>query len=303
MFLVIGRTFKEAWNNFIRNGWLSVAAIIVLFLSLYVISLLYVVSLAANSVLQDYQDKVSISVYFKIDVAEPDIIIAQHEIDSYPEVKSTEYISRDQALENFKRNNANEPTIIKSLEEIGDNPLQASVIVKAKNPGQYEAIVGRLGDDASIKNNVSRVNYEKNKELIDKFSNNVYDTKKLWLSLAILFTIISIIITFNTIRITIYTHKNEIEVMRLVGASNTFIRLPFVFEGMIYAISALILSMLVLFITLKFAAPQISRNIMPEEFMKIYLSKFALLVGVQLLAGIFLGVVSSMIAIRKYLKI
>lgn len=302
MLLIIVRTFRASIKNFVRNGWLSIAAVTVLFLSLYVISLLYVISVSANSIMKDLQDKANISVYFKVDTSEANILKAKDEVSKYSEVKSVDYVSRDKALENFKGANAGTPAILKSLEIIGNNPLEASLVVRANDPVQYETINGNLSN-ASFRDDISRVNYEKNKPIIEKFSGNISETKKAWMSVALLFIFISIVITFNTIRITIYTHKHEIEVMRLVGASNTFIRLPFIFEGVIYAVLALILSMLFLFLTLKFAAPQISRAIPPERLSGIFLSNFGLLIGVQFLAGIVLGVVSSMIAVRRYLKI
>ena len=302
MFLVIGRTFKEAANNFVRNGWLSVAAVTVLFLSLYVISLLFVVTKTADGVLKDIQDKVNISVYLKPDVAEADIFKYQNEVIGLANVKSVDYVSQSQALENFKKNNADEPVIIKSLEELGGNPLLASLVVKANSSNQYDAVVSELSS-VSFKDNISRVNYGKNKEIIEKLNSIIGEIKKIGMSLIILFGVISVLITFNTIRITIYTHKNEIEVMRLVGASNTFIRLPFVFEGIIYAAIALLLSTVFVLVTLKFLAPFVSTVIPSQNLVSVFVHNIGPILGLQLLVGIFLGVISSMIAIRRYLKI
>ncbi|HPN96672.1 MAG TPA: permease-like cell division protein FtsX [Candidatus Moranbacteria bacterium] len=302
MLLVIGRTFSESLKNFVRNGWLSVAAVTVLFLSLFVVSLLFVVTKTADGILKNVQEKANVSVYFKTDVQEEAILKAKSDLAGYSEVKSVEYVTRSQALENFKRNNADEPVIIKSLEELGDNPLLASLVIKANDPAKYEAIANYV-KEASFKDDVSRVNYGKNKEIIEKLNRLIGETKRIGLSLAILFAVISILITFNTIRITIYTHKSEIEVMRLVGASNMFIRLPFIFEGIIYAVIALILSTLFVFITLNFIVPQISSVIPKEIISTAFTGNILYLLGIQLIVGAFLGVVSSMIAIRRYLKI
>lgn len=288
-------------QNFWRNGWLSLAAISVLTLSLFISGVLFVVLMAANGVLKNVQEKVNVSVYFKTDTPEERILAAKSDLESYNEVKSVEYISRDKALEDFKRNNADEPVIIKSLEEIGDNPLLASLIVKANDPNQYEAISEYI-NSASFKEDISRFNYGKNKEIIDKLSNMISEVKKIGLGLAGAFALISILITFNTIRITIYTHKSEIEVMRLVGASNTYIRLPFILEGVMYGLSAAVVSMLVLFAAVRLSASYVS-FLSLKDIVSFHASNWLILVGAELVLGMVLGIISSWIAVRKYLKV
>lgn len=298
---MLKRTFKEGVTNFWRNGWLSLAAVSVLTLSLFISGVLFVVLMAANGVLKNVQDKVNVSVYFKTDAPEERILAAKSDLEDYNEVKSVEYISREQALEDFKRNNANEPVIMKSLEEIGDNPLLASLIVKANNPNQYEAISDYVSS-ASFKDDVSRLNYGKNKEVIDKLNGLIAEVRKIGLVLAAIFAVISILITFNTIRITIYTHRSEIEVMRLVGASNPYIRLPFILEGVMYGLSAAVISMLILFAAVRLSAPYVS--FLPlKDIVSFHASNLLILIGAELFLGVALGVISSWIAVRKYLKV
>lgn len=302
MFLAIYRTFKESLVNFWRNGWLSIAAVSVLLLSLYVVGVLFVVIMTANGVLRNVEDKLNVSVYFKSDVSEDMIKSAEKELEGYSEVKSVQYISKDQALEDFKKNNADEPVIMQSLEEIGDNPLLASLVIKSNNPNDYQKIADYVSG-ASFKDDVSRVNYGKNKEIIDRLNNIIYNIKRIGLTLVAIFGAVSVLIIFNTIRITIYTHRQEIEVMRLVGASNTYIRLPFIFEGVIYGAAAMVLAMALLFVTVKFVTPYVSTVITSQNLVDFYLQNIWTLIGMQLAVGVFLGVVSSWIAMRKYLKI
>lgn len=302
MLLVIGRTFKESLSNFVRNGWLSIAAVSVLLLSLFIIGMLFMVTKVSDDILSTTQNKINVSAYLKSDVSEDRIMEIKKEIEGYPDIQSVQYISRDQALEDFKKNNAGEPVIIQSLEEIGENPLLASVVIKANSSDNYEAISNQILD-SDFKDDISRVNYGRNKEIIEKLNNLINETKKIGLALVGLFSVISILIIFNTIRITIYTHKQEIEVMRLVGASNTYIRLPFVFEGIIYGFIATVISLMAIFGVIKFIS-----SFLPSLFPSGYLSSLFLhnlltLLGIQVLAGVILGVLSSMIAIRKYLKI
>lgn len=302
MLLIISRTLKEAISNLVRNGWLSVAAITVLLLSLYVVSLLFVITKTTDGILENVQDKINISVYFKTDVSEETILKVKDEMSGWNEIESTDYISRDRAYEDFKKSSEDKPTIMKSLEILGYNPLWASLVIKAKNPNDYPALVGKVSE-SSFKDDISRVNYEQNKEQIEKLNSSIHEIKNIGISLVILFSFISILITFNTVRITIYTHKNEIEVMRLVGASNTFIRLPFIFEGIIYAVFAMIISTVLLFLSIKFVMPRISSELSALGLLTTFYKNFPVIIGLELLVSVLLGVVSSMIAIRRYLKI
>ncbi len=271
-------------------------------LSLYVVGILFFVIVAANSVLKNVEEKINVSVYFKSDVAEERIMEIKKDLEKYAEIYSIDYVSKDQALDDFKRNNADEPVIIRSLEEIGENPLLASLIIKANRQDQYQAISDFVAN-SSFNDDVSRINYSKNKEIIAKLNNIIREVKKVGSSLAVIFGAVSVLIIFNTIRITIYTHKQEIEVMRLVGASNMFIRLPFVFEGLIYGLIAMIIATGMLFVNIKFMAYYFPSLIPSQDLVSLYFNNLPVLFAIQAGAGMFLGIISSWIAIRKYLKI
>jgi len=302
MFLVIGRTIKESFINFWRNGWLSVASVSVLTLSLYVVGALLMLLLVSSTVLSSVENRINVSVYFKADVSEDRIMSVKSDLESYGEVKSVQYVSKEQALDDFKKNNANEPVILQSLDEIGANPLLASLVVKANDSNQYQNITEYISK-ASFKDDVSRVNYVKNKEIIDRLNKMVGQARKVGLALAIVFAAVSVLIIFNTIRITIYIHKPEIEVMRLVGASNMFIRLPFLFEGVIYGVVSSLVATILLLITMRFVNLHISEAMLSQSLMSFYLAQFWFILGIQLLVGVFLGIFSSWVAMRKYLKI
>jgi cell division transport system permease protein len=302
MFLTLRRTIRGGWNNFIRNGYLSVAAVSVILLSLFTVSSLFIIVLTADKILLNMQEKVNVSVYFKASVSEESILNAKKDLDNFSEIKSVTYVTKEQALENFKKNSASEPVILQSLEEIGENPLLSYLVIQANDATQYD-MVGEYLANASFKDDISRVNYGKNKEIIDRLNNIVAQVRKIGLGVAAFFSIISLLIIFNTVRITIYTHYKEVEVMRLVGASNTFIRLPFIFEGIIYGFVASVISMLLLFAMLKSSQEFTNRLIPSVNMISLYLSNFALIFGMQILIGAFLGAVSSWFAVRRYLKI
>lgn len=299
--LKLWRTLKEAFQNFARNGWLSVATITILTISLYLISLTFMIGVTANVILKNVQEKINISIYFKPGVEEEYVLGIKNKLDTYKEIKSVEYVSKDQALQEFMQLGDNDPSIKQALEEIGENPLLASLVIKANQADQYDTINQAI-ENSDFREDISRINYEKNKVIIERLNKVIGFSRDIGLILGVIFVLIAILITFNAIRITIYSHKQEFEIERLVGASNLYIRMPFIFEGILYGISASIVSAGLILITAKILSNFTQKAIAQENLMSIYLSNFWPIFGILILLGVFLGVVSSFIAIRRYLK-
>lgn len=301
LLLTLRRTFFSGFTHFRRNGWLSFAVISIISLTLLIISTLIVLSIAANLVIRSVQDKVDISVYFKSDTEESKIMEFRSTVLQYKEVKAADYVSKGRALEEFKAKNADNPVIMQSIDAIGDNPLNASVNIKAVTPDQYDTIATAVQNSA-FKDDISRINYAKNKIVIERLNNVLSTTRKVGTMLATLFSLIAVLITFNAIRITIYAHRQEIEIMRLVGASNPYIRMPFIFEGIIYGAISSIVVMLFLFPLIRFAAPLIAGAVSVKEVQDNFMHYFWLIFLIQIVTGVALGTISSLIAIRRYLK-
>ncbi|MDD3486787.1 MAG: permease-like cell division protein FtsX [Candidatus Moranbacteria bacterium] len=302
LLITLKRTFLSGFQHFKRNGWLSFAVTSILSLTLLIISTLIVLSLAANLVIRNVQDKVDISVYFKSDTPESKILDFRSTVLQYKEVKSSEYVSKNQAFDDFKEKNADNPVILQSLDAIGDNPLNASVNIKAITPDKYDIIATAIQNSA-FKDDIIRINYAKNKLVIERLNNILSMTRRVGITLAALFSLIAILITFNAVRITIYAHRQEIEIMRLVGASDRYIRLPFIFEGITYGAISAIFVMFLLFPLIRFAVPHITGAVSVKDVQSDFIHYFWLIFLVQLLVGVGLGIVSSLIAIRRYLKI
>ncbi|HUD08986.1 MAG TPA: permease-like cell division protein FtsX [Candidatus Saccharimonadales bacterium] len=301
LLLTLSRTFKSGFQHFRRNGWLSFAVISIISLTLLIISTLIVLSIAANLVIRSVQDKVDISVYFKSDTEESKIMEFRSTVLQYKEVKSADYVSKNRALDEFKSKNADNPTIMQSIDAIGDNPLNASVNIKAVTPDQYDTIATAVQNSA-YKDYISRINYAKNKIVIERLNNVLSTTRNVGAMLATLFSLIAVLITFNAIRITIYAHRQEIEIMRLVGASNPYIRMPFIFEGIIYGTISAVVVMLFLFPLIKFVAPYLGGAVSVQEVQANFMHNIWLIFLIQLITGVALGTISSLIAIRRYLK-
>jgi cell division transport system permease protein len=302
LLLTLSRTFKSGFQHFRRNGWLSFAVISIISLTLLIISTLIVLSIAANLVIRSVQDKVDISVYFKSDTEESKIMAFRSTVLQYGEVKSADYVSKDSALNEFKAKNADNPTIMQSIEAIGDNPLNASVNIKAVTPDKYD-IIATAVQNSAFKDDISRINYAKNKIVIERLNNVLSTTRNVGAMLATLFSLIAVLITFNAIRITIYAHRQEIEIMRLVGASNPYIRMPFIFEGIIYGTISAVAVMIILFPLIKFVAPYLGGAVSVRDVQANFIHNLWLIFLIQLVTGVALGTISSLIAIRRYLKI
>lgn len=310
MFIKLSRTLKAGFQNFYRNGWLSVATISIIVITLFIINIQLAITVANNFLLQDIKDKVSISVYFNPDVSEADVLKVKDEFNRYQEVQSIEYVSKDQALSDFEERNANNEVLRESIRELGENPFEATLNIKANNSDQYE-LIARSVEESEFKELISSVNYHKYRDIIDGLSKEVKANQRNGIILGITLAFIAVLITFNSIRITMYSYRQEIEIMRLVGASNVYIRLPFIWEGILYGVISAAISIPLSFFYLKFIAGENSSELFLPISNTVYLQKFLadyfirhiiLMVLFQIGLGILLGMISSLIAMRKYLK-
>ena len=214
IFTAFKRIARTGFINFWRNGFLSFAAIVVITLSLCSFGGLIFASAFARSMLAEVKDKVDINVYFTLNAQESDILALQKDINVLPQVASTSYISSDQALTDFKTRWQDNTLIMQGLDEIGSNPFPASLNVKAKDPGQYGSIASFLQNKNPADSNgtpiIEKVNYQENKLIIDRLSSIIPTVEKAGSVLAIIFVIVAIIVVWNTIRLIIYSARDEI---------------------------------------------------------------------------------------------
>lgn len=296
--LKLWRTFKEGFRNYYRNGLLTVATVSVLALSLYVVGFIVVRGLITEQLLRQTEDKVNVSVYFNPEVEEDEILEIKGALENYQEIKSIEYVSKNKALDEFLE--GNDDTIIRqALEEVGDNPLLSSLVITAREAYQYEIISDAI-ERSEFRDKINRINYQKNKEIIAKINSALDSERRQGIIAGIIFIIIAVLITFNTIRLTMFSHRQEFEIMRLVGASNMYVRMPFVFEGIFYGITAAIIAMALLLITAKYST--LSVLFVAGDLWGFYMRQGIYIFGLLLVSGIGLGIISSYIAIRKHLK-
>lgn len=310
MWIKLVRTFKAGFQNFWRNKWLSVATICVLLIAIFVITVQVGVVIANNLLLKDAQDRVSISVYFKADTPEDTIMKIRDDLSRYKEIKEIDYISSKEAFSDFEKRIEGNEILQETLKELESNPFENTINIKAHDPSQYEIIANSI-ENGQYKDLIESVNYYKYKSIIDGLSGEIKSNQRIGFLLGITLSAIAILITFNSVMITIYSYRKEIEIMRLVGASKTYIRLPFIWEGVIFGFIAGILSAPFSYLYLRFisssessgAVLPFSNSIYIQQFLSEYFVKhLVLVILIQVGIGVFLGVVSSVIAVRKYLK-
>jgi cell division transport system permease protein len=296
------RIIKSGLKSFWRNGWLSAATISVMVLTLLVISTLLMLNVIASAVLLNLQEKIDISVYFKLEANEEDIFVVKSQLEKLAEVERVEYVSRDDALERFRERHKDNPYLIQSLQELGENPLEASLNIKAQEASQYETISTFL-EGIYYSNIIDKVDYRQNKEVIDRLSNLIANVKLGGLILSGIMILIVFLVTFSAIRLAIYSSRGEIKIMRLVGANNWFIRGPFIIEGILYGIISSLLTVGILYPVFYFISPKISGFLPIEDFFVYFQTNVWAFLVLLLVIGVGLGAISSFIAIRKYLKV
>ena len=302
MFPTLKRVIKSGWLSFRRNGMLSVATIFVMVLTISLVTSFLLLQGISNSLISSLEEKVDVSVYFKKDAPEEEITKIEDELLRIPEVKNIDYISRQQALDTFVEKHKDDAQMMESLKEIGENPFFASLNIKAWQANQYEA-VSNFFENSTSKDILEKIDYFQRKPLIDKVFSISSFLKKFGIGAAIVLGILAVLVTFNTIKLAIFNHREEISVMRLVGASNWFIRGPFIVQGMISSLLSILIT-LVIFIPLSyFLSPKLTIIVPDFNLFAFLVSNFGTLLLLQILVGIGIGFFSSLIAIRRYLQV
>ena len=308
LWITTKRIFKSGLQNFSRNGFVSISSVLIMMITLFIITTMIVFGGFLKFNLEKVKDKVDINVYFVTSAKEADILSLKKDLEALPEVSMIEYITKEQALANFEESNKSNDIVLQSIKELGDNPLGAVLNIKAKDSVQYEGIAKYLNNlsgetlSQGSLNIIDTVNYGKNKVIIDGLNKLIKIANMVGLWLAIMFIFISIVVTFNTIKLTIFMSRDEISVMRLVGASNEYVKGPFVVSGILCgAISAVLV--LILYAILTFLLNRYYGYYFAGfNLNSFYLNNFLKIFGIIIGSGIILGAFSSYLAVRKYLR-
>lgn len=308
--MLIKRMLVAGAKNFARSGAVSAATVLIMTVTLAIIGSLIFLSALFTFTLNTIKDKVDVSVYFVTTASEAEIFAVKGQLENLPQVASVRYTSRDEALAAFRARKADDQLTLQALDEVGGNPLDASLTIHAKDPSQYESIINFLEASPALSAEGTSIidfnNYAKNKnvrEAVDRLSLWIQATREIGFVIVILFALASILIAFATIRLAIYTAKDEVAVMRLMGASNVYIQGPFIVTGIITGIVAALIVLLILWPATWYAGEKTTGWFDGFNIASYYASHFAPIFLILMGAGVVLGAVASVIAVNRYLKV
>jgi cell division transport system permease protein len=294
-------------RGFYRNRTVSLSSIFILTITLAIITSFYLFRSVFDYTLNEVREKVDIRIYFKPDATDAQMGDVKAKLLGLTDVKSATYTTREQALEDFRKKHEGDQLTIQALEELGTNPFGASLSVVANDTSRYEAIAKQLDDSSGLlgdnKSSIDKINYYQIKDSIDKLNNIIGWTNTVGFWLSVVFILMSCMIVYNTIRLAIFVYRDEISVMKLVGASNMFIRGPFVVESVLYSVVATLISVIIFFPATIWVT---KKTVFFFEGMNIhafYTAHLGVLILTLLTFGAMLTTVSSLLAVRKYLKV
>lgn len=304
--ITLWRIILGGLSNFLRNAWLSAAAIAVMVITLSIVLFSVIANATFANTIKQITDRIDISVYLKDDITieQKDKLIS--DLDNLSEVESVNYVSKDEAFRRYEEQNKNNVELMMTISQI-DNPLPASLQVKPTNANNIEPIRQFLEteDIKSLQSDPTSYSGDR-KVAIDKITQATVFFRSAGLVGMIVFAVISMLIIFNTIRMTIFNRREELQIMRLLGAGTWFIRGPFIVETVFYGLIAGAISMglcSVLFNVSSSAFDASSLGLLDISFANTYFrSHFWLILLIQLSLGVLIGGISSFVATRRYLK-
>jgi cell division transport system permease protein len=305
MITALRRVVKAGFVGFWRNTYVALASIFVLTVALFVIgATMFLDQLLATS-LQTLQSKVDINVYFVPDAPQGDVDRIRNAVAALPEVASVEFTSREDALQKYREQNKDNEISLQALEELDENPLGATIAVQARETSQYESVARFLEEQRDLEEPqapvIDEINYARNKGSIDTLTTIIKATEQASLIVMGILLLAAVLITFNTVRLAIYTSREEIAIMRLVGASNMFIRGPFMLQGIMYGFISGVFALLLFYPLLVWLGPR-TETFFEINLFNYYTMHFGEIFGVLVGIGVVLGLVSSILAVARYLR-
>jgi cell division transport system permease protein len=302
------RVLKSGLQNFSRSGFVSLSSVLVMTVTLFIMTSIILFGGLLNYSLDQVKNKVDINVYFITSAQEIEVLSVKEHLETLPEVSSAEYVSRDQALENFKERHKGDEITLQALEELDGNPLGATLNIKAKDPSQYEGISNYLENlnvgtpsQGGLKI-IDKINYAQNKIVIDRLTKITNSVNMIGIWFALIFVLISIMVTFNTIKLTIFMARDEISVMRLVGASSMYVKGPFVVSGLLSGIISAVIILIGFAVGTFLINSYYGNYFVGFDLFDYYISNFLYIFAIILGSGVILGSLASYLAVQKYLK-
>lgn len=307
----VKRIVSAGFVSVFRHGFISLTAVLMLVAPLFMLASLIFNNHLLDQELTNIQDRVDINVYFMPSSGDDAIFDAVEKIKNLPEVSFVEYQPKDEVLAAFRERHRDDQSTLQALDELADNPFGATLSIKAKAISEYEGIAQFLSDYKSSelgRGVIDSVNYYQNKTTIDRLKDIIKESRSQKLLQTVFLALIALLVIFNTIRLAIYSAREEISVKRLVGASNSYIQGPFIVEGIVYGVMASVALLVLLFpITYWFSGlfnpfPSLS-GIYQVAVFDYYVGNFFFISFTMIGTSVVLAALSSFLAVRKYLSV
>jgi len=304
MLLTLARITKFALQNFWRNIWLSVVTISIIVLTLFSLTSLIIINVATDHALGVVKNKFNVSITFKPNTPEEKVMEIKSDLEGLPYVEETSLTSPDKVLEQFKQEHADDTATLQALETLGSNPFGSALMVRPASIEYYQVLVGRI-DELNLGEFIERTDKESYERIVARLETISTRVQAFGLVVSGVFGAIALLIVFNAIRIGIYSHRDEIAIMRLVGATDAFIRGPFMIEALLYTgLSCVIFWSTFLPLAHTFA-PQLKYFFGDIGFdvNQYLMQNLWNIMGFEFIVVLILTMLSSMVAMARYLKI
>jgi len=301
--LFLYRIIKFSLQDIFRNIWLTLVTITILLLALFAINTLVTVRLVSDTAVAAIKEKIDISLYLQADAPESSILALQDQIIASSRVKSVDYISKDEAITSFRERYANDQAILGALKELGRNPLSPSLTIIPKDFSESNLVISELRVlDSPI---IESRDFSDNSTILSKINSITKRVNEVGLFIISIFILTSLLVVYNAIRVAIYTHRQEIEIMRLVGASNFFIYMPYLFSALMYALFSVLIIIGIFYPFLTLLQPYLEAFFVGYNvnIVTYFLDNFWLIFGGQFLVVLFITALASLFAVRKYARV
>ena len=302
------RVIRTGLLNFVRNAWLAIAAMAVMVVTLTTVLFSIVANATFNNTIAQITSKINISVYLKDGISDKERNDLMSALKQQPNVKRVDYVSKAEALSKYRSDNSNNQSLLQAVSETG-NPLPASISIDPVDPTRIQTIKDFLDkpENKALQDPQAGTSYSGDrKAAIDKISHATAVLQRVGVAAVLVFAVISVLIIFNTIQMAIFNRRDELTIMRLLGATTWYIRGPFVVESVMYGVIAALISVAILhsvFVTASSALQASSLGLLDIEYSAQYFrGHFWKILALQLTIGVVIGAVSSIIATRRYLK-
>jgi cell division transport system permease protein len=301
--LSLFRIIKFSFQDIFRNIWLTIITVTILVIALFSVNMLITIRLISDNAVMAVKEKINISLYIKADTPESEIIALKNKISGSDKVREVTYISKQNALDSFREKYKNNQSVLVALKELGRNPLSPSLTISPKDFNNSNLLINELKmlDNQIIESR----DFSDNTIILEKINNITKRVNQVGLIIIALFILTSLLIVYNTIRVAIYTHRQEIEIMRLVGASNFFIYMPYVCSAFVYSLLSVLIIIAIFYPFLSLLQPYLEifftdYNI---NILAYFVNNFALIFGAQFVAIMIINSLTSLFAVRKYAKV